>query len=426
MSDAFNFFFDPYGWDGLPGWKPFPHDGKEPGKPWGADHHGGFPPGGFPHAGSGGFPWLPFFGFPWPPFFGFPWPHHRHHCPCFLAGSMVETPEGPVAVENLAAGDRVIALADGERVTREIVWAGVAHRDAQADLPDDLAAYPVRIVKDALGEGVPFKDMLVTSEHCLFLDGGFVPARMLVNGRSIFYDRDLVSYDYYHIETDRHSVLLVDGAPTESYLDTGNRRDFVSDGNVVSLGAAKSWEADAAAPLTVSREVVEPLFRALEKRAGDAGLGHDAATAAPTTTDSALRLLTQDGRILEATRETDGKAIFSLPAGTRAVRILSRAARPSDVIGPFVDDRRALGVLVGSVTLFGTEGARTVTDHLGVADLAGWNAPERTSCRWTGGDALLPLGPDAATGSATLAIEIIAGGPYPVAENEEAALALRA
>jgi len=51
-----------------------------------------------------------------------------------------------------------------------------------------------------------------------------------------------------------------------------------------------------------------------------------------------------------------GKVEFLLPAGVRAIQIMSRASRPSDVVGPFLDDRRTLGVPVGNVTISNAKG----------------------------------------------------------------------
>jgi len=115
---------------------------------------------------------------------------------CFLAGSMIETPGGEVAVEDLQINDQVVAYVDGKAETRAIIWAGRRHFTVNPDLSDDLAGYPVRIRKDAIADGVPSMDLLVTPEHCLFLDGKFVPARMQVNGTSIIYDRTITAYDY--------------------------------------------------------------------------------------------------------------------------------------------------------------------------------------------------------------------------------------
>ncbi|OUI88200.1 Hint domain-containing protein, partial [Acetobacter indonesiensis] len=82
---------------------------------------------------------------------------------------------------------------------RTIVWVGKKHMTVRAGMDDDAAGYPVCVLKNAIAEGVPYKDMLITPEHSLFFENKFVPVRMLVNGRSIFYDRSIQSYDYFHV-----------------------------------------------------------------------------------------------------------------------------------------------------------------------------------------------------------------------------------
>ncbi|TCS30744.1 Hint domain-containing protein, partial [Acidomonas methanolica] len=153
---------------------------------------------------------------------------------CFLAGSMIRTPGGDVTVEDIRIGDEVTAFdwRDNAEIARKVVWVGNRKTTVRPALPDDEAGYPVRILKDAIADGVPFKDMLITAEHCLFFENRFVPVRMLVNGHSIFYDKSFSSYEYYHIETDTHSVIWADGMLTESYLDTGNRSSFAQHGKL--------------------------------------------------------------------------------------------------------------------------------------------------------------------------------------------------
>ncbi|KAA8385745.1 hypothetical protein FOH24_11750 [Acetobacter tropicalis] len=344
---------------------------------------------------------------------------------CFLAGSMVRTPEGDVAVENLRSGDHVVALVNGQNVTREVVWTGVAHAKIKADMPDDMAGYPVRILKNAFAEGVPYKDMLITAEHCLFIDGKMVPARMLVNGSSIFYDRSITDYDYYHVETAEHSVLTVDGMLTESYLDTGNRAAFVSNGNVVSLGRAKSWAEDAAAPLAVSRDAVEPIFAALAQRASSIEGRREETQTYTMTTDHDLHLITNTGAIIRSVREKAGRVSFMLPTGVNSVRLVSRSNRPSDVIGPFVDDRRHLGVLVGEVSVVNADVTHNVTAHTDTENLSGWYPLEGADYRWTNGNAELPLG-KAVNGMGMLSIQIVAAGPYFSEQKIEGQSALQA
>ncbi|OUJ03295.1 Hint domain-containing protein [Acetobacter cibinongensis] len=170
----------------------------------------------------------------------------------FLASTLIQTAHGDVAVEDIRLGDSLMTWdwkIQSKRVS-SVTWAGRKHMRANTALPDAEAGYPVRILKDALADGVPYKDLLVTPDHHLFFEDRFIPVRMLVNGRSIFYDYSLVAYDYFHVEAEKHSVIWSDGALNESYLDTGDRNSFRQEGKVVRLGQPSkdtSWNADATA-----------------------------------------------------------------------------------------------------------------------------------------------------------------------------------
>ncbi|MCG4260206.1 Hint domain-containing protein [Acetobacter senegalensis] len=343
---------------------------------------------------------------------------------CFLSDSMIRTPEGDVAVQDIQVGDSVVAYVDGQQVVRKVVWAGKTRVAVKAGLPDDEAGYPVRILKDALAEGVPYKDMLVTPEHCLFFNGLFTPVRMLVNGASIFYDHSITSYDYYHIETEQHSVIMADGVMTESYLDTGNRGSFRQEGTVVSLNAgshktARTWAEDAAAPLVVAQAVVEPIFRKIEARAKHAGIEAVIPTRV-VTNDADVHLVTESGAIIRKAREQNGKVFFMLPPGIDRVWLVSRTSRPADTIGPFVDDRRQLGVLVSNMSLQeGVGAARNLENIMQDADLQGWHDVDAGhSMRWTAGHAEIPLVERTPGALAMLSVQIIAAGPY-VLEGEQ-------
>lgn len=146
--------------------------------------------------------------------------------PCFLRGSLIETPEGEVPVEQLCPGHEVYVFENGKKCVRKIIWAGCGFVQVSPDLPDDLARYAVRIVRDALAPDIPSVDLLLTAEHCLYLERAFIPVRMLVNGRSIFYDRTIAAYNYYHFCTEKHSVVRANNVLTETFLDTGNHRTF--------------------------------------------------------------------------------------------------------------------------------------------------------------------------------------------------------
>lgn len=321
---------------------------------------------------------------------------------CFLAGTHIATPDGETVVEALAVGDMVATQVDGESVFAPVTWIGRGRMVVTR--PNDIEEYPVRIRANAFGPLVPHRDLLVTSEHCLFVDGKLIPARMLVNGGSILVDTGITEYEFFHVELAAHAILLAEGLEAESYLDTGNRNNFVN-AAITALHpdfsvdpAHKSWANDAAAPLAVDRATVEPIWNRLADRAAALGLTCPLASVA-TAADPDLRLVTESGLVINPTLY-DGKVYaFVVPGGASTLRLLSRSARPSEMIGPFVDDRRALGVLVGRVGFSESRRRNLFDAHLSGAAMQGWHTLEAGSPgRWTDGDAELAIDLSSAEG----------------------------
>lgn len=331
---------------------------------------------------------------------------------CFLAGTMILTDRGEIAVETLRVGDQVVCHVDGQDRLRAVIWVGQRQNRFEPWQPEDMAGYPVRIRAGAFGEGQPHSDLLVTAEHCFLFDGRFVPVRMLVNGESIAYDRSMPIYDYYHVELSQHSIIYANGVKTESYLDSGNRQGFRTREGVATLmpvpGAA-SWEKDAAAPLCVERGFVEGLYRRFAGQCADKGSDNVA-----LTDDPALMLVDDRGTRYLPVRKGGDRVTFHVPPGISALRLVSRTMRPCDVIGPFVDDRRRLGVLVGEVTQFGAHGAHALLTHLTVPELAGWHDGSG-ACRWTDGAGLLLLNRAATASESMISVQIVSAGPYRMA-----------
>jgi hypothetical protein len=327
---------------------------------------------------------------------------------CFLEGTRVTGATGEVAIEDLHVGDLVATLVDGAWRMAPVKWLGQRIVNA-ADLPHD-DGYPIRIKAHAIADTVPRRDLLVTGDHGILLGGALIPARMLVNGRTITVDDAIKRYRFYHIELEQHAFLCAEGLAAESYLDTGNRANF-SNAGVVTLRPDWQAEAPAAArvflPLTVDRAVVEPIWKSLEIRA--IGRGVRGRPAKPATNDPDLRLLTEDGETCRFSRGTNGDYRFAIPPDARVVRLLSRTARPSDVEGPFVDDRRALGVAVHRIVITDGEDAREI--DFSAEDLSGWHAPE-PAARWTRGDTWLYL--DASPHPRILIIRLSQMAAYPI------------
>ena len=330
---------------------------------------------------------------------------------CFLAGTRILTEHGEIEVERLARGDSVATLRDGAIVHVPVKWVGGRCLDAAT--VRRTAIRPIRIRAGSFCDGVPHRDLLVTPEHCILVEGRLVPARMLVNDRSIVEDHSIASFSFHHVELDTHGVLLAEGLTTESYLDTGNRAAFAN-AAIVSLHAGpvldashKSWTRHACAPLATDRETVEPIWRRLLARAApDAAPEHDRGPA--LSDDPQLRVLLDDGSVAAARWAGEGRHLFQIPQGARPVRLLSRTAVPARSIGPFVDDRRRLGVQVRSVVFWC--GLVDVVHRATDLDLDGWHAAE-AGARWTDGAARLDL-PRAGAAETFVEIHVVGSMRY--------------
>jgi hypothetical protein len=173
---------------------------------------------------------------------------------CFAEGTRIATACGPVPVEALRPGDRACVAGGG---TRPIVWIGHRRIDCGRH-PNPRHIWPVRVRAGAFGPGRPAADVRLSPDHAVFADGVLVPVRHLIDGRAIVQE-PVAGIAYWHVELDRHDVILAEGLPCESFLDTGNRSSF-ADGPVVQMHADFSrrvWDADGCAPLVVAGPMLE-------------------------------------------------------------------------------------------------------------------------------------------------------------------------
>ncbi len=161
-------------------------------------------------------------------------PSHRYTTlatpPCFTPGAWIETPGGPVLIEDLAVGDPVQTLDHGAQPIR---WIGRSYlpRAALARNPDFR---PILVAKDALGPGQPCRDIALSPQHRVLITDWraeyffgeaeiLVPVKKLINDASIRRDRRADEVTYIHLLFDRHEIIIADGLPSESYLpETGD------------------------------------------------------------------------------------------------------------------------------------------------------------------------------------------------------------
>lgn len=152
---------------------------------------------------------------------------------CFAEGTRIATPGGLSPVEALAPGDRVLTL---EGDVLPILWLG--HRAVDCERhPAPEKVWPVRIEAHAFGPGLPARHLFLSPDHAIFAEGVLIPVKHLLNGRSIR-QMSRARVTYFHIELERHAILLAEGLPAESYLDTGDRQAFAHGAGVVALHPA--------------------------------------------------------------------------------------------------------------------------------------------------------------------------------------------
>ena len=268
--------------------------------------------------------------------------------PCFLSGTGILTPHGARPVESLRIGDQVIRH-DGAAVP--IQWLGQRRIDTSRHPCPELV-WPVVIRAHAIADGIPARDLYVSPDHALYLDGHLIPAKTLLNGGSIHRVRRRF-VTYHHIELADHAALYAEQCLAESYLDTGNRGCFIG-ADALSLHPRFDQdrrERSGFAPFACSGPPVEAVRARLLTRA-----------AIPVSHDPHLRLLTR----------ADGSLLIS-----------SRSAIPGHLAADPRDQRR-LGVKLAGLTI---DDQPIALDHTLLTD--GWHDPEPDG-RWTDGAALIP------------------------------------
>jgi hypothetical protein len=290
--------------------------------------------------------------------------------PCFSRGTRIQTARGEVPVERLSIGDEV-ALHDGGFAP--VRWLGHRHVDCRAHgRPEQV--WPVRVQAGAFAPAAPARDLFLSPDHAVYIDGVLIPIRYLINGATVAQSAtDTV--EYWHVELARHAVILAEGLPAESYLDTGNRDSFVGATREPDAAASlRIWATQACARLVRDGAELEAARSVLLEHA--VALGH------AVTGDPALHAICNGRRVLPSV--AGRRYRFRLPPGGRSVRLVSRRAVPAQ-LGCDSDDHRELGVAISSLLLDGRD------IDLGSPMLSsGWHAVEQC-WRWTNGDAGLAL-----------------------------------
>lgn len=173
---------------------------------------------------------------------------------CYRRGTRLLTTRGEVPIESLGVSDLVITASGEHRAVR---WLGTRHIDCTRHAHPELA-WPIRIRAGAIAEQQPSRDLWVSPGHSIVIDGVLIQAEKLINGTSITQEA-VDRVDYWHVELERHDILLAEGLPAESYLDTGNRSAFVNGGGFIDAHPdfrPRHWN-DTCLPLVLEGPALE-------------------------------------------------------------------------------------------------------------------------------------------------------------------------
>ena len=284
--------------------------------------------------------------------------------PCYAAGTRLRTARGEVAVEALREGDLMLCHSGRRAPLR---WLGRSRVEA-ASHPRPWDVNPVRILAEAFADGVPGRDLVLSPDHAVFVDGVLIPVRHLVNDATIVQEA-VRRISYFHVELDSHDVLLAEGLPCESYLDTDNRGAF---DNVVTWALHPQFSpvdradfaAHTCAPLVERGPLLATIRALLLARANRIGF------------------LTS--QLLEIAIENPGRLSVIVPAGAARIHLVSPCGFPPGEL-------RRLGAAITEIILDG------LPLDLDSSELsAGFHASKWTpngAWRWTDGCGVILLDP---------------------------------
>ena len=134
---------------------------------------------------------------------------------CFTRGTMIETSEGEIAIENLSAGTKIFTRDNGFQHLRWIGTKTVAARGKMA---------PILFKEGAIGNRRP---LLVSPQHRMLISGPraellFGEPEVLVAAKMLVNEEDIIvceggKVEYYHMLFDNHEIVLANGTLSESF-----------------------------------------------------------------------------------------------------------------------------------------------------------------------------------------------------------------
>jgi hypothetical protein len=144
---------------------------------------------------------------------------------CYLTGTRILTPDGPRDVSQLRIGDSVVSYSGK---AKPIKWIGRNRFVRKSDESWSTNVMPVKVARFALDGQTPSADLYLSAGHAIYLDGLLIQVGSLINGETIARDpaADREVLEYLQIELADHDVIFAEGAATETFLPSADRKLF--------------------------------------------------------------------------------------------------------------------------------------------------------------------------------------------------------
>ncbi len=184
--------------------------------------------------------------------------------PCFVGGTLIDTPDGPRVIEDIRVGDLVWTQDHGAQPVR---WVG-SRRMGEALLTIFPKLRPIRIGAGTLGAGVPASDLFVSPQHRILVRSKIaermfgksevlIAAKDMLEWPGVALAEDLHDFSYHHLLFDRHELIRANGLLSES-LFTGEQA-------LIAVGAEARTEILTILPQLQTTHHIPAPARSLEK-----------------------------------------------------------------------------------------------------------------------------------------------------------------
>ena len=195
---------------------------------------------------------------------------------CFVSGTPILTPDGERLIDDLRVGDLVSTM-DGP--AKPIVWLG-SKRLCRAELQANPKMRPVLIARNALGEGMPSADLVVSPQHRILVRSKvakrvlgeaevLVPAKKLLGLPGVDVLESCEAVSYFHFALEEHSIVVAQQAYTESLYVGAEARKMLDSDALEELNALFPGHFDGPAnprparPLHSHKKLVDRLCQRL-------------------------------------------------------------------------------------------------------------------------------------------------------------------